>query len=605
MSGVCGSKRPPTSSTAGEDRSDVSGSDGRWRQMRVFWVAAVALLFGLIGVAVLVDNGNIAVPDDGVYAAQAKLRSMGHWSMVRPAATVDIDGTHSGIGPDLVMGDHQVPYPRHPLFTTILIPFFRLGGIGGMVILSVIGVWLASVTAGLLARRIDPSLGIPALMLAGLGSPLLFDSLLISAHGPATGMFGVTALGVTYAITEHRWRPVIYLLPAAALVVALRSEGVIAVTTLAAVTLFMSFRPHGRPRVDHHAAIVSVSLGLTAAAAYVVDALWTRSVTSLVGIAPSSIVREVIARRDPLSAAWASLFRPWIGDGQLAQPAIVLAVVALIVAAVAIRFAPNRWLLPVVLTCTSAVCLIYQLVVGPVMITGLVPAFSLMVPGLILLRWSDFRCQMVVRHLAVATVSVAAITATTYEVGGAVEWGGRFHHLMIPLLVPVVVVGLRHGFRSLPPTPARVASSAAIAAVMALSILAVQQHRLVREVTRATTSATRSATRTAAGSGHDQKPLVVMGLLQADGSSRMFWDPFEPFDVLRSTSPADLFSLISTAEASGSGEVTVITDIPSVAFDALSRKPLQRIGWAVRQEHPIDNTPFWIVEIGPQTSPSG
>lgn len=602
-----GTDESAAAATYGAVEENTTRTGGMTRSSRAagrpaFWAAAGMLLLVMLALVPLIDNGNVAVPDDGVYASQVKLLSQGTWSMRRPAAAIDADGMNSAIGPELVFRDRQVPYPRHPMFTMVLVPFYRLGGIGGMAVFSVLGAWLASVSAGLLARRLDPCYGIPALAVMGIGSPLLFDAFLISAHAMAAALCGFVALGVAQVVDDRRRWPLIYLLICVTALVGLRSEATIVMALTAAVVGLMSVRIRPRLRIDRLAALTGIAIGVVTAVAYLGDAWWTRSIKDRDGGVPQPLIRGLTDRRDPLSATWVSLIRPWVADNRTAQAAIVIAVVAVILAAISIRVAPSRWLLPMTLTVFAAGCLVYQNVITPLLLTGLIGAFPLLVAGMILLRRADLHRPMVVRHIAIAVLSIAVITLTSYEVGGGVEWGGRFYHLLIPPLVPLVVLGLHHGYRTLPPRPAKVAATALVVGALALSGIIIQQHRWMRQITRTATTAAGSFALDHAGPADtDGRPLVIMGLMTSDGSARMFWDPSDSVDVVTAVGVADVFRLVTRAHEHGYPEVTLVTDIPLAGLQALGNRPLTDIGWRIDAVRPVQNTPFGLVRLAPTT----
>jgi len=66
-----------------------------------------------------------------------------------------------------------------------------------------------------------------------------------------------------------------------------------------------------------------------------------------------------------------------------------------------------------------------------------------------------------------------AVVATQYAVGGSMEWGGRFFHLAIPALVPVVLVSLDGARSRLDPTTRRVTGAAIVAVSAVLVVFAV------------------------------------------------------------------------------------------------------------------------------------
>ena len=431
-----------------------------WSTRRAYWVAAAALALCLAPIMTTLSDGNIAVPDDGIYAKQAVILADGTWSGTRPVSEIDESGLNSALGPEITYDDRQIPYPRNPLFSTLLSLSYRLANYRGLVAFSVVGVWVASVAAGLLARMLDVRFGIPALLATGLVSPLVFDTSLVSAHGMAAGMCGLTLLALGQVVDRRRRLPLLVATVGAALLVGLRTEGVIAMVATSIVLAMMAvqIRPF---RVDRLAATAAASVVVATVSSYLASGYWTQKIIENAG-RTSSISRELSSDRSPLRAAWVSLIRPWYGTAVNAQPALVFAVIATLVAAVSVKVAPRRWLLPVMLLVVAAGCVITQAWAGSGLITGLFSAFPALGAGLILLRREDLGRPMITRHLGISALTLAGITYAAYSVGGSAEWGGRFYHLLLPLLVPLVIVGLHHGYRSLPQRPARVAAVAIV-----------------------------------------------------------------------------------------------------------------------------------------------
>jgi hypothetical protein len=79
-----------------------------------------------------------------------------------------------------------------PLFPALALPFFRRLGIWGVYAIPLTGGILTALLAGLLARRLAPGAAAPAILLAGLASPLYFHSTLFLEHSLACAL----ALGV-------------------------------------------------------------------------------------------------------------------------------------------------------------------------------------------------------------------------------------------------------------------------------------------------------------------------------------------------------------------------------------------------------------------------
>src|SRR5690606_38951901 len=135
----------------------------------------------------LFDDGLVPMPDEGLYSAQAAYLSEGSWEGDRPAVDVDPHGELVPLFIDAVVGDRHIPYYRHPLYPAVLAGFYRVAGTTGLVLASVIGTWLAAVSAARLARRLDPRLTLPTLWLCGAGSPLLYYAYAVIGHAPAAG----------------------------------------------------------------------------------------------------------------------------------------------------------------------------------------------------------------------------------------------------------------------------------------------------------------------------------------------------------------------------------------------------------------------------------
>lgn len=573
-----------------------------WTGIRGFCAVAALLLVLLLGLIPVMNNGAVAAPDDGLYAAQAKLLTDGTWSERRPAAAIDANGVNSTIGPSFVYKDRQIPYLRHPLFPTVLSWFYRVGGFDGLIAFSVLGVWLAAIAAGLMGRMLDHRYGMLALLLTGIASPLIFDAYLVSAHGMAAGLSGFVALGVAHLIDRRRAWHLAYALPCAVLLVALRTEGIIVLlATTAVVGLFaIRLRPF---RIDRLAIVTAGGVGVVSLLAYLADSRWTQSLKQATGSANQPLLREAISNRDPFGAAWISLIRPWYGSTLNANSAVVFAVVAILLAAATIRISAARWLLPVSLLVLAAASLLYQQFGDDVLISGLISAFPVAIGGLILLRRQDLTRHLIPRHLLISMLAIITITVTSYSNGGAIEWGGRFYHVIIPLLVPVAMVGLHHGYRKLPRWPARIAAGAVIVISVSLSLLALGYLHSARELSsrmlHGAIPFTHEQVRSSGTDARELRPLLIVGMLYPDGTGRTFWDASGDIDVISSSGVADLFTVIARARNAGYPSVSVITPILPTTLSVIGNKRLEGTGWGIRDLKPILDTPFGLAEFGP------
>ncbi|MCZ7631299.1 MAG: hypothetical protein M5U19_20615 [Microthrixaceae bacterium] len=74
--------------------------------------------------------------------------------------------------------------------------------------------------------------------------------------------------------------------------------------------------------------------------------------------------------------------------------------------------------------------------------------------------------------MLVTLITSAGLVATLYSNGGAAEWGGRFFHLLIPVITPAAVLGLQRGVRGFPDPPDRVLTQRLVAIACTLVVTA-------------------------------------------------------------------------------------------------------------------------------------
>jgi hypothetical protein len=178
----------------------------------------------------------------------------------------------------------------------------------------------------------------------------------------------------------------------------------------------------------------------------------------------------------------------------------------------------------------------------PVLITGLVPAFPVLVAGLILVRRELMDRPAARVLLAGSVVGALAVWATSYPVGGSAEWGGRYFHALLPLVTPVAVAALAAALPSLGRSSARVAVAGLVVVSLALTVLEVRVALNLR--LRAETVVTRvadAAELVDPGDGAD--PVVVS---RNPGLARASFDLLDErrfLYVSTDTSPEDLRDL--------------------------------------------------------------
>jgi len=572
-------------------------ADSVWVSSRTVWLSGLLLIILLLCLIPAIDHGATVSPDEGVYAAQAELLASGSWSAARPATQLELPAGRDAIKPDFVDGDRYIPYPRHPVYSVLLAPFFRWGGLGGMLVLSALGTAAAAVAAGLLAWRLDRRFGLPALWILGLGSPLLFDAYFLAAHSLGAAMFGFVVLGVSDAVDKHRLISLVYALPALVLLVGLRSEGVIAGVSLGAVVGLMALSATFRTKVDWSGAFLGSVVVAVAGAAYLLDARLAQAVVGSSTSIANPSERVLGEATGPVSAIWISLFRPWTESPIETRGAVLLCLLSVVLAAIVLRWAPKQALLAVGLLVLAAVTAVIHVSTPVDLISGLFAAFPLLGAGLLLIRWGDLADPLVVRLIGISAISMVVLALTIYADGGAVQWGGRFFHVLLPALVPLVILGLARARDALDRPMARVATAAVCVVTCCFSVTALHANSKLREANRDLVDQTEQFARRDSGSG---LPLVVVARLKPDGTSRVYWNELDRLDIVSANGVQDLFKIIDHARRVGYRSVVTVTDAPLWLFVPILTEQHRDLGWSVLGAHAVTGPGprLWLYRLG-------
>jgi hypothetical protein len=461
-------------------------ADG-WPLMRRLWSAplgAHAAGLGLVLVALLPVVGTTSSfsADEGAAIIQARsLAGGGGWIVEHPFARAD----PAGVNYPLELSERgpagSAPFGKHPLYALILAGVDRLGGVTGMVLLSVAGTVLAALLAASLARRIEPSLARPALWVVGLASPLLFDGYLVIAHTLGAALAAAAVLVAVVAL--ERRNPIIALgvAPLVAGAVLLRREALFLGLAMGVVGAVLAVR---RGEVRRAALVVAVTAPCVAAAAQVAERLWTRHLLggglewSGVG-APSAGGSGLVAGR--VRGFLLTWLTPAYGAESLAPIALLAMVTALAVGAVVLRRrgpaggeTVSRWSLV-----AAGAALLALLVGPPSVVPGLLVAFPLAAAGLLLVRRETLASLCAQVAFAVFALFAVGVVATQYAKGGAGEWGGRYFAIGLPVVVPVVLLALGNAGRALEGEARRRALASLVVCSLvlpAIGITALRQH---------------------------------------------------------------------------------------------------------------------------------
>jgi hypothetical protein len=572
------------------DLHDVEPS--RWQRLvapsTLIWhVAALTLL--LLALLPIIDNGSVAFPDEGVYSAQARNLADGSWYGPRSAPEIDRTGQFD---PNLgvIVDGKSIPYGTHPLYPLVLLPGYLAGGTTGMLVISLAGSVLAALSAALLARRLNPAYAVPALWLAGIGTPLLFDSYLVMGHSLVAACCGWLVLAVTAAVDDRRWWAAAGALALTVPLVALRSEGLIVAASVGGMVGLAALPIPRRRAMDWPAAFLGGAIVVLAGVTYLVNGAIGRALTERGEVGSTAFNEAAKGSGNPLEAAWVSLVQPW-GQSISAKPSLVLLVIAVALAAISLRVPAVRPVLPVALFGLAAAAGVVTLFEPPQPLNGLVAATPVLVFGLVFLQRPDLDDQFLVRLVGTATISTSLLLLTIYSSPGA-QWGGRFFHVLLPLLVPLTVLGLDRGFTRLSCGERRVAIGCIAVATLTLAALSVRVNVEFRREFQRITEATNQAV------DQSRSPTIVaVTMLSGNGLARGFWDSPHRDDVVVLPKPAAMFDLLDGARAAGVDRVLMLSSMPDALFSRWIEPRLDDLGWQVGPVARVEGTGIRLREL--------
>lgn len=389
------------------------------------------LVVCLLAVWPLLELSSVFSSDEGSYAVQARALDHGDWDMGYAFAEADPAGTFVPFHGASVDDGRVVPYAAHPLWPTALhLVSQPLGEPVGLRVLGVGSVVVVAVLAWALAGHLGGTGARPWAFWVAAASSALGNAWVVWSHGPSAAAGGAVALGLLRAKRGNGW--LVLGAMGAALSVMLRSEGVLWVAAVSAALVLFG--------VDAPARVRGLAIGLASATALVVERAWT---ASIIGASVMSSDGGTLGTRSggaTLDERLAGL-RIALLDGALADPqarALGLASVVLVVGALVLAARGSRagvtWAVG-----ASAVVLALRVAAAP---SDPVPGLLAAAPALLfatLWRPSD-RTE---RWVPVAVgLFLAAVGASIYVDGGALQWGGRFLSPITPLLAALAGVGV-------------------------------------------------------------------------------------------------------------------------------------------------------------------
>ncbi len=570
------------------------------RPNRRFWISAGMLLALLCTLSFVMNNGAVALVDEGLYSAQAAaLAETGGWTTERPLVAVDPDGEHEPFLGSAVIGSNVVAYANHPLYPTLLAPLYRLGGYQALLLVSAVGTWMAALAAGLIAGHLDPRSRTATLWFTGVGTPLLFSSLVVMAHSIAAAAAGLLALATISAWKAAQeagrrrfiaWSAIA--LTSSAALVMVRSEGALVIGGIAITGSALGI--HFRARDFDLARIgLAIATGAVGMGAYFLDGRWATSITNGAVGASGSSGRIT----DPLAQAWTSLLRPWANDNRFASPSMALVAVLIVLAPLSYRLLPKRPSIPIALLVAAAVASLARQVESPDLVSGLLPAAPVVTIGLLLLQWQRAKETPFALLLGTSAIASIGVLWLSYGEGGGTEWGGRFFHVLLPLLTPVAVATLLDRSAHLN-VALRVAGASALAILTAsVSVVAVRsvadQRRMNLDVIDGIESVSRSV---------PTGTPVVLATINASGATRLMWSQVaDGFPLLNGPNVTGLVTMLPELADEGYDQVLVISDATPQDFtrvrDVIEKRTGLQLGWTARDPRLVGDTGYVAFDL--------
>lgn len=557
----------------------ASGPDPTGPGRRVVVLHALAALLVVTAAALVLHTGYPAISDEGSVLAQARLLQDRRFGDALPLPGVAASAEFPPLQNARSADGSYFPYVNHLMLPALVAASTWAFGDVGALLLSAWSVWLAGLAAAALASRLDRRLVVVALWSTMVASPLVFDLGLVVATGSAAAALGFLVLSTLRALDRAPGWRCVPVLTLAFVTPLLRGEGLLAVGALAVVLgvsgiigLSAARRrgvggggvPPGRYL------FLAFAIAVAGAAGYLADSLAT-------GWAIGGGVQPFVTAGpgyDPflgrLKASWVSVLRPDEGGSALWSALAVAVLVGLVGAAVLIRRGRRSRAAPALLGVSAAAAI--GLAVGPPhLITGFIVAAPVLVAGLVLLRPGDLRpgsagpadgCptgRLTTLRLCLATAALTAVavSALSYDNGGGAEWGGRYYHLLLPLLVPAGLLGLLRG-RDLLPEDRRTEAAVAVAVIAAsLSVLGIrtlQDRRAGAEFTVRTVVPAIEQTGPAADGG---TPIVVS---DRPTLGRFAWSELHRFRLLSVTDTDRLNEVADQLRRAGVTRWVLVTD---------------------------------------------
>lgn len=580
---------------------------------------ALALLVALFIVLGSVWNGFSAFPDEGLYSMQAHQLSEGSWWGPRSAADLDDNGLYNHIVKSQPVGDGQLAYTQMPLYPLILTAGMLLGGPVGLLVISLIGTWVASIGAALIAWHFRPWATLPALWLTGIGSPLLFGANIVLAHSLAAAGIAIFFAGLLRALQICPSRTVpdddvqlsepagsislahlLYALPALWFAISVRSEATIVTGAIGAALVLIGL---GRRPVAWKWLLTAAGVLVSGAVVYWLNTRWAASISSIDGhgVNPTDVV--LADRTGPADAIWTALLRPYIGKPTNFTLVLAISPIAAAVGSLLLRISTwkdwryLRWSALVVLL-LAAVSAVIGAVVHESLISGMFAAFPLLGVSLMWIARRDIDAPDTSLALLTLVIATAGLLMTIYADGGAQQWGGRFFHILVPIVCPLMVIFLARTVISVQRFDRFLVVAVLIVLLISYSFLSLRMNAYRRDVTRDVVADTIdfldehwpypyefSLDGNHEGTfGDANRPTVIFVRSTYDGFTRMAWQHTEGLEVVTANGKARFPEVLDRVTQAGRDTLVVVSNTSISSFLNTHENDLEILGWTVLEE---------------------
>lgn len=469
------------------------------------------LLIMLIALPIVGWHGVVS-SDEGAGIAQAQaIGEERSFFLPHPFPQADPTGAAFPLGAHVTDAGFA-PLAKKPAYTVTLALADLTAGVPGMLLLSIVGTVAAATSAALIAGHLNNGYRLITFWVTGLVSPLFTDGYLVIAHTVGAAFCGAAMLGALRAMERATVARLATIGAGLIIAIALRREAALFGAALAIAL--------GGAAVINRDTRTTLATGAAlggTVAGYLLDRFLSAAAfgTGVDGLGElrgaSSVMADglVASKVKPFVTTWLS---PNYGD--LNGSGLLLLVLAAAGAGGALQLRRRdlrertiRALAIAVIAISAAIASLLATTQSH-LVPGLLPAFPLLVWGLVLLDRATLTIRSAQVLMLTGSLFAMAVLATQSAIGGGWEWGGRYFAVGLPAVTPLISAGLMRTRGRLNGETARACVTAVAASSLVLSVMGLASIRYFHDSWRDfVSSVSEVAYRTDPGDGG--YPVVV------------------------------------------------------------------------------------------------